>query len=190
MGSNLSDYHLDIKLTSLRKGKTMEEHRIVILTWEDPDKAGEALKKLRHWKNEKMITLVDAVVIVKDDEGKAKVHETEQLTTKKGLAWGGVAGFLVGAVIGGPVGGIILGGALGAAAAKVDIGIPKDIVQEVSDSLHGASSAIIAEVESDNEDFIESAIRQSDGKLFEISITAEDKADAEKTLAAATGSHQ
>jgi uncharacterized membrane protein len=168
----------------------MEQHRIVILTWEDPNKANEALKKLRHWKKEKMITIVDAVVIVKDDKGKVKVKETEQLTTKKGLAWGGVAGFLVGAIIGGPVGGVIVGGALGAAAAKIDLGIPNDVIEEVSESLHGASSAIIAEVESDNEDFITSAIRQSDGKLFEISITAEDKADTEKTLAGATGSHQ
>jgi uncharacterized membrane protein len=168
----------------------MKDHRIVILTWEDPDKAGEALKKLRHWKDEKMITVVDAVVIVKDDEGKVKVHETEQLTTKKGLAWGGVAGFLVGAIIGGPIGGVIVGGALGAAAAKIDVGISKGLIQEISDSLHGASSAIIAEVESDNEDFLPSVIRQSDGKLFEFSVTAEEKADTEKTLAAATGSHQ
>jgi uncharacterized membrane protein len=168
----------------------MEEHRIVILTWEDPDKASQALKNLKHWKDEKMVTIVDAVVIVKDDKGKVKIKETEQLTTKKGIAWGGVAGFLVGAIIGGPIGGVIVGGALGAAASKIDIGIPKDMIQEVSDSLHGASSAIIAEVESDSEDFLASAIRQSDGKLFEITITAEEKADVEKTLAGATGSHQ
>ena len=168
----------------------MEEHRIVILTWEDPDKASGALKQLRHWRDEKMITIVDAVVIIKDEKGKVKVKETEQLTTKKGVAWGGAAGFLVGAIIGGPIGGVLVGGALGAAAAKVDLGIPKDTIQEVSDSLHGASSAIIAEVESDREDFLASAIRQSDGQLYELSITAEDKVDAEKTLAGATGSHQ
>lgn len=168
----------------------MEEHRIVILTWEDTNKAGEALKKLRHWKDENMITIVDAVVIVKDEKGKVKVKETEQLTTKKGVAWGGAAGFLVGAIIGGPIGGVIVGGALGAAAAKIDLGIPKDTIEQVSDSLHNASSAIIAEVESDREDFLASAIRQSDGKLFEINITAQDKADAEKTLASATGAHQ
>jgi len=168
----------------------MKDHRIIILTWDDPDKADEALKQVKHWKNEKMISVVDAVVIVKDDEGKVKVHETEQLTTKKGLAWGGVAGFLVGAIIGGPIGGVIVGGALGAAAAKVDVGIRKGLIEEISDSLHGASSAIIAEVESDNEDFLPSIIRQSDGKLYDFSITAEEKADVEKTLAAATGSHQ
>jgi hypothetical protein len=68
--------------------------------------------------------------------------------------------------------------------------ISKGLIEEISDSLHGASSAIIAEVESDNEDFLPSVIRQSDGKLFEFSVTAEEKANTEKTLAAATGSHQ
>ena len=162
---------------------------IIIVTWDDPQQADKALKSIKHWQKEKQIEVEDAVVVVKDDQGHVKVKETEHLTTKKGVVFGGVAGLVVGTMLGGPIGGAVLGGAAGALAAKIDLGIPNETIEAVSESMEDASSALFAQLKSVNKALLRSAIRESGGTLHELSITSAQELDLEDSLHA-VGGHQ
>jgi uncharacterized membrane protein len=146
---------------------------VLIVTFDNQEQADKALKGLKQWKNEKRIELGDAVVIVKDEEGEVKIHETSEFTTKRGAVSGGVAGLVIGTVLGGPVGGLVLGAAAGALAGKkIDLGVSNDEIAAVSESMENASSAIAVQIKSvKNKEMLASAIRQSGGKIHELSIT-------------------
>ena len=164
--------------------------KVIVLVWDRMDRADQALENLKKAKKDKMIEVEDAVVVVKDSEGNIKVKETEHLTTKKGVVFGGVAGLVVGTMLGGPIGGALLGGAAGALAAKIDLGIPNEKIEAVSDHMDNASSAIFAQIRTDKEDMIAAVVRQSGAKVVEFSLSEEMEADLEETLNKATESHQ
>lgn len=164
--------------------------KIIVVSWDDMDRANLALKNIKKAQKDRLLEVEDAVVVVKDEEGKIKVKETEHLTMKRGIAYGGIAGLVVGTMMGGPIGGALLGGAAGALAGKIDLGIPNEEIEAVSESMENASSAIFAQITSEKEDFIAAAIRQSGGKLIEFSLSEEMEADLEETLSAATSTHQ
>lgn len=166
------------------------ESKIVIVSWDDMARADRALENLKQAQKDKVLVIEDAVVVVKDAEGSIKVKETEHLTTKKGIAYGGIAGLVVGTMLGGPIGGALLGGATGALAAKIDLGIPNEQIEAVSESMEDASSAIFAQIRIKNQELLSAAIRQSGGKLIEFSLSEEMEADLEETLNAATSTHQ
>jgi uncharacterized membrane protein len=164
--------------------------KVIILVWDDMDRADRALKNLKKAQKDHVLELDDAVVVVKDQEGKVKVKESEHLTTKRGVAFGGIAGLVVGTMLGGPIGGALLGGAAGALAAKIDLGIPNEKIEIISESMDNATSAIFAQIKSGNEDMIAAAVRESGAKVIELSLSEEMEADLEETLKGATASHQ
>ena len=155
---------------------------VLIVTFDNEEQGEKALKALRKWKNEKEIDLGDAVVIVKDEEGKIKVHETSEFTTRRGAVSGGVAGLVVGTVLGGPIGGLLLGAAAGALAGKkIDLGVSNDEIAAVSESMESCTSAIAVQIKSvKNKELLAAAIRQSGGKIHELSLTDELEMDLEE----------
>lgn len=154
---------------------------ILIVTFDDQEKGDKALKQLEEWQKEKRIELGDAVVIVKDEEGNAKVHETSEFTTRRGAIAGGAAGLVIGLMVGGPVGGLVLGAAGGGLLGKkVDTGVSNDEIEAVSDSMENATSAIAVQIKSvEDKNMLAAAIRQSGGKIHELSISEDTLADLE-----------
>jgi uncharacterized membrane protein len=158
-----------------------ESSAILILTFDDMKQGDQALKTLKKWQNDKLVELGDAVVLVKDEKGKVKVHETSDFTTKRGAVAGGLAGVVVGTIVGGPVGGLVLGAAAGALAGKkIDLGISNEEIESVSESMEDASSAICVQIKSiENKDILAAAIRQSGAKVHELSLTEDLEMDME-----------
>lgn len=157
---------------------------VLILTFDDMETGEQALKTLKKWRNEKLVELGDSVVLVKDEDGKVKVRETDEFTTKKGVVAGGIAGFTAGLIVGGPIGGILLGAAAGAATAKgLGMHFDKGEIEAVSESMENASSAICIQIKSvKNKDMLAAAIRESGGKVHELSITEGLETDMEDII--------
>lgn len=164
--------------------------KVIVVSWPDMKRADKALKNLKKARDDKVLDVGDAVVIVKDEKGKLKVKQTEDLTTKRGAVYGGIAGLVIGTMVGGPIGGILLGGAAGALMGKIDVGVPEDEIKAIADSMEDASSAIIAQIEGGNMDLLAAAVRDSGGQVHEFSLSDEHEADLEKTLVSATSAHQ
>ena len=115
--------------------------------FQDEEAAGETLKQLKELKKEKIIGIVDAAVIRKDDDGKIHIKETADMTGKKGAGVGALIGGAVG-LLAGPVG-LWAGGAaiVGWLAARRDKGFKDERLEKVGEALNPGTSAIIAVVE-------------------------------------------
>jgi len=124
--------------------------QIIIAAFQDEDEADQALKTLKEAKKEKLISIDNAAVIRKDDEGKLHIKETADMGGGKGAGIGTLVGGAIG-LIGGPVG-VVAGGALGAVvggltAKLYDGGFKDDRLRQIGTSLQPGTSAIIAVIE-------------------------------------------
>ena len=124
--------------------------QLVVAAFQDENGADEALKELKQAKREKLIGIVDAAVIRRDENDKVHIKETEDVGGGKGAVAGGLFGAAIG-LLGGPAG-VILAGATGAlvgglAAKKIDMGISNDRLKELGDGLKPGTSAIVAIIE-------------------------------------------
>jgi uncharacterized membrane protein len=120
---------------------------LVVAAFNSENKAAEVLKQLRELEKQEIIDLVNAAVMIKDDNGKVSIKETQDVSGGKGAAFGAVVGGVIG-LLGGPLG-VAVGAAVGAAAGgitanKIDMGFPDDTLKELSESLKPGTSAIVA----------------------------------------------
>lgn len=124
--------------------------QIIVAAFQEEDAADEALKTLKEAKKEKLISIDNAAVIRKDDDGKLHIKETSDMGGGKGAGVGVLVGGAIG-LIGGPLG-VAVGGALGAAVGGItaklyDGGFKDDRLREIGSSLTPGTSAIVAVIE-------------------------------------------
>jgi uncharacterized membrane protein len=124
------------------------EH-LVAIVFDKPSRASEVLVNLMHLHQEGALRLGDAVVITKDELGRAQVRQTLDITPGKGALigswWGLLAGLLVGPLA------IAGGAAVGALYGKlVDQGLADDWVKQMSEWLEAGRSALLMLVTVDN----------------------------------------
>jgi uncharacterized membrane protein len=74
--------------------------------------------------------LEDAVVAVKDEKGKVKLHQALNLTAA-GAASGGFWGALIGLIFLNPLLGLAVGAAAGASGALTDVGIDDKFMKDL-----------------------------------------------------------
>jgi uncharacterized membrane protein len=119
---------------------------VFIAAFGDPAEAGQALKDFRSMDREGSIDLIDAVVVVRDAEGKVTFEETADPSGKKWAKRGAIAGGLIGLMF--PpsiIAGAALGGGAGGVWGKVrDKGFKDEDIKAVGESLEPGTSAIIA----------------------------------------------
>jgi len=145
---------------------------IAVVTFQDTEGAGKLLDILHDLQKQKLVELDDAVMIVKEADGKVKVKESTDLTKAKGAAKGGTLGFVVGLMMGGPIGGVLLGAAAGALLSrKVDLGIPKGKIDVLVGEMVDGSSALFVQGTSKREGVMRAAMVQANGTLHELELT-------------------
>jgi uncharacterized membrane protein len=118
------------------------------ISFDDALRAQEFLLAMTRMSKAGQLVLRDAVVVVKDDDGKVHVRETVDpqpgSTALSGAVWTGLLGLL----LGGPVGwlaGIGLGAGAGALIAKVvDVGIPDEWVEWFKTAVRPDTATIVA----------------------------------------------
>ncbi|MFL7840445.1 MAG: DUF1269 domain-containing protein [Candidatus Promineifilaceae bacterium] len=159
-------------------------NQVFIVTFDDVKSADLVLKDLESLQKQGDVELSDAVTVVKDADGKLKVSETTDFTTGRGAVTGGGLGLIIGLIFGGPIGGLVLGAAAGALIGKkVDLGISKEKIELVSNSMVDSSSAIFLQVVSVRQEGILPALMQKyDGTLHEFELSDEHLADIDQTL--------
>ena len=105
---------------------------LVGISFPDLFRAQEFLTALQRLASNQSLVLEDAVVVVKDDDGKTVVRETIDPQPGRSAVSGGVWTGLFGLILGGPVGwaaGAAIGAGAGALTAKlVDLGISDEWV--------------------------------------------------------------
>ncbi len=150
---------------------------LVVVGYDDPYKAEEVRLKLRKLQSEYLLDLEDAVVAVKDEKGKVKLHQAVNLTAD-GAVSGGFCGSLTGL--------IFLNAAAGAASgALTDVGINDHFMKELSATLIPGSSSLFVLVRNATPDRVLEELKGTGGKILKTSLSHEDESKLQAALSAA-----
>ena len=115
---------------------------LVVIGYDDPFKAEEVRLKLRKMQKDYLIDLEDAVVAVKNEKGKVKLHQAVNLTAA-GAVGGGFWGSLIGLIFLNPLLGAAVGAAAGAVSgALTDVGVDDKFMKELAASMTPGSSVL------------------------------------------------
>jgi uncharacterized membrane protein len=155
---------------------------LVVIGYDDPYKAEEVRLKLRKLQKDYLIDLEDAVVAVKDDKGKVKLHQAINLTTA-GAVTGGFWGALVGLIFMVPLLGLAAGAAAGAVSGALsDVGIDDKFMKELAGTLKPNTSVLFVLVRKVTPDRVLDEVKGSGGTILKTSLTHDDEAKLQAAL--------
>ncbi len=162
----------------------------VAIAYDDMFKAQEVRLTLLKLQQEYLICMEDAVVAVKDDDGKVKLHQAVNLTAA-GATSGGFWGTLVGVLFLGPFFGIatLAGAAAGAVSGALsDVGINNDFMKKLSEDFKPGTSALFVLVRKSTPDKVVQEIKKYGGTVLHTSLSHEDEAKLQAALDGAQAS--
>ncbi len=147
---------------------------LVVISFHGEHQADEVLLTLRRLQADHLIDLEDAAVVVRKQDGKLKIKQTQNLTVA-GAIGSGFWGALFGLLFAGPLGFLVVGGttaAVGAIMGKLrDIGVDDDFIKEVGDSLQPGTSAIFTLVINATTDRVMESLEQYQGQVIRTSLS-------------------
>ncbi len=151
---------------------------LVGISFENSFRAQEFLTAAHGLASKGNFTLRDAVMVMKDDEGKTAVHETVDLEPGRAAMSGAVWAGLFGLLLGGPVGwvaGLAVGAGAGAITAKViDHGISDEWVQWFRTAVKPGTVTVALLVEALNRDaLVKEASRFTGAELVYANLDTE-----------------
>jgi uncharacterized membrane protein len=146
--------------------------QLIVITFDNPDDAGNALKSLRQIEKSGRLKLVDTAVIVKDAEGKTHVKNEASSGTETGAVIGGILGpFLFFAF---PIAGIAIGAGAGALVGKLfDTGVDQKFVKDVQEALQPNHSALFLVGDSADPNAALAALRPYKGEVYQTTLSTE-----------------
>jgi len=158
---------------------------LVVIEYDDMYKAEESRLLLRKMQKDYLVDLEDAVVAVKDKQGKVKLHQAVNLAAAGALG-GGFWGALIGLIFLNPLLGLAVGAGAGAVSgALTDVGINDNFMKDLAKGLTPGSSALFVLVRKVTPDKVLEEIRGTGGKILKTSLTHEDEAKLQAALGAA-----
>jgi len=161
---------------------------LVVVGYDDPFKAEEVRLQLVKMQKDYLIDLGDAVVAVKDQSGKVKLHQAVNLTAA-GAVSGGFWGALIGLIFLNPVVGMAVGATAGAVSGALgDVGINDKFMKDLAATLQPGSSALFVLVRKATPDKVLEELAGSGGKVLKSSLSHDDEAKLQAALSIAKGS--
>jgi uncharacterized membrane protein len=148
----------------MNKDKQVE---IIAAVYPDREHAKVTLDMLHSMHSALTISLVDAAIVTKDEDGKVKIGETREVTTRKGAKRGMIVTGILG-VIYPPslIASLALGGALGGLVGRIrDTGIKLPQLEDVAERLTPGKVALVVLVEADSTLKAQNALEGFEGTL-------------------------
>ena len=157
---------------------------LVVVSYDNIYKAEEVRMTLRKMQKDYLLDLEDAVVAVKDADGKVKLHQASNLTAAGALS-GGFWGALIGMIFMMPLLGAAVGASAGAASgALTDVGIDDKFMKELAASMNAGSSVLFVLAHNATPDKVLDELRGTGGTVLKTSLTHEDEAKLQAALSA------
>jgi uncharacterized membrane protein len=164
--------------------KGEEDIELVVRVFDSPEKAAEALEFVEDLKRRRVIKILNAAILSKDEDGQFTVQDSKEITPKKGRILGAITGGLVGLLAGpgGAIVGALAGLAAGGAAGKhLDEGFSDKFLENLEQYLQPGKAALILLMEHQWVHPASEAMSDQGGYVFQQTITdrlAEDLAAA------------
>ncbi|WP_318571088.1 DUF1269 domain-containing protein [Salinigranum marinum] len=148
---------------------------MVVLAFDSETGASEARDKLFELQKKELITLEDAAVVVRKQDGKTKVKQAHSLVGTGALG-GAFWGLLIGLIFLAPLFGMAVGALAGALGGKyTDIGIDNDFIKEVGDTVEPGESALFLLVTQVQTERVLEELSAFDPTVLQTNLSAEDE---------------
>jgi uncharacterized membrane protein len=158
---------------------------LVAAVYTDQERASTILTMLQQMHAAGTITLEDSAMVTRGEDGKVNVQETRDVTGKKGLKRGAIAGGLVGILF--PPGLIVAalaGGGLGAVWGKLrDTGLKNKQLEGLGEKLESGKFAVVALCDPESTHKVEVALAGYDGELVKHTFSEAETAKIEDATA-------
>lgn len=156
---------------------------LVVIGYESEIKAEEVRLALVKMQKEYLIDLADAVVVVRDAQGKVRLRQMYDLTAA-GAVSGGFWGTLIGMLFLNPLFGFALGAGWGALSGALrDVGIDDNFMKNLAQSLTPGSAALCVLVRQMTADKVVEEIRKFGGTVIQSNLSHESEAKLREALA-------
>ena len=154
----------------------------VAIKYDDVYRALEVRLAMVNLQREYLIDLEDAVVAVRNEDGKVKLHQAVHLTAA-GAVSGGFWGLLIGLIFLNP----LLGAAVGATAGAVsgalsDAGISDDFIRDLADGLQPNTSVLFVLIRRATPDKVVDEIKRFGGTVLQSSLSHDSEATLQTVL--------
>jgi uncharacterized membrane protein len=158
---------------------------LVVIGYDDKFKAEDVRLMLLKMQKDYLIDLEDAVVAVKDENGKVNLHQMYHMTAA-GAVSGGFWGTLIGLIFLNPLLGLALGASAGAVSgALTDVGLDDKFMKSLAETLNNGSSVLFVLVRKATPDKVLEELEGTGGKIIKTSLSHEDESKLQAALNAA-----
>lgn len=159
---------------------------LIVLTFEDEASAFQMRDKLLDLQKQQLITLSDAAIVTRKENGKPKVSQLTSLVGAGALG-GAFWGMLIGLLFFAPWLGLAAGALGGALGGKMtDIGVDDKFIKEVGEKIEPGHSALFLLVEKSTPDKVLPELQSFNATVLQTSLSDED----EQKLRDAFGAHE
>lgn len=167
---------------------------LVVIGFENPQEADRVLTELKRLEKEYLIDLEDAVVAIRQPNGKVQLKQSINMAgvgaTSGGLG-GAFWGTLVGLLFLNPLAGFVVGGLVGAGGGALsgslsDYGINDDFMRGLSDTLQLDSSALFLLIRKVQPEKVVAEISHFGGHVLRTSLSPEQEARLQTALSEKT----
>ncbi|MBW8486874.1 DUF1269 domain-containing protein [Actinomadura parmotrematis] len=151
---------------------------LIAIAYNDLETAQQARAQLIELQKQHLVELSDLVVVERRQDGKIKLHQSNNLLAGGalgGAAWGG----LIGLIFLNPLLGMAIGGATGAAVgAATDVGVDDDFMRRLGEGLTPGAAAVFVLVDHASPDKVVPQMARLGGQIIQTSLSN----DAEEAL--------
>jgi uncharacterized membrane protein len=163
---------------------------LVVVGFESPTEADRALMELARLQKEYLIDLEDAVIAIRQPDGKVNLKQSINLVGV-GAASGGMSGALWGSLVGllflNPLAGMAVGGLVGAGSGAlsgslIDYGINDDFIRQIGETLQPNTSALFVLVRKAQPEKVMSELSSFRGRVIRSSLSPEQEKRLQEAL--------
>jgi uncharacterized membrane protein len=150
--------------------------QLVVFAFKDEMGAEQMRDALAGLQKLHLISLSDAAVVVRRQDGKVKVKQAVSLVGAGALG-GAFWGMLIGLLFWAPWLGLAIGAAAGALGGKLsDVGVDDSFIKEVGNTIEPGHSALFLLIEDWTEDRVMEELTKFDAQVLQTSLSKEDEA--------------
>jgi len=167
---------------------------MVALAFDNPQEADRVLTDLVRMQKEYLVDLADAVVVIRQPDGKVHLKQSVNLVGV-GAASGGLSGALWGSLVGllflNPLAGFAMGGLIGAGTGAlsgtlIDYGIDDNFIRSLADTLQPNTSALFVLVRKAQPEKVLAELQGVRGRILRTSLSPEQEGRLKAALSEGT----
>ena len=149
---------------------------LIVFAFDNETEAERMRDKLVDLQKQQIITLQDAAVVIRREDGKVKVKQAQSLVGAGALG-GSFWGLLIGLLFWAPWLGLAIGAATGAiAGGMTDVGVDDKFIKEVGENIEPGHSALFLLVSDSTPDKVMDGLTEFNPKVYQTSLSEEDEA--------------